>query len=81
MLAIHRGSSEEATPTKATTTSRLNECPFAKILREAADDLEQMSIEEIRALLIEAAEMSQRSHELLIFAKETIEGGLPKGHA
>ena len=66
---------------KAMTTTRFNECPFAKVLREAADDLEHMGAEEIRALLIEAAEMSQRSHALLIFAKETIEGEVPKGSA
>ncbi|WP_108459168.1 hypothetical protein [Devosia naphthalenivorans] len=63
------------------TPARFNECPFAKILREAAEDLEQMTTEEIRSLLIEAAEMSQRSHDLLIFAKETIEGGPTEGNA
>ncbi|MHA6731778.1 hypothetical protein [Devosia sp. A369] len=60
---------------------RLNQCPFAKILREAADDLEQMTTEDIKALLLEAAEMSQRSHELLIFTKETLENGPPAGNA
>ncbi|MHA6690568.1 hypothetical protein [Devosia sp. A449] len=63
------------------TPARFNECPFAKILREAADDLEQMTTEDIKAVLLEAAEMSQRSHDLLIFTRETLENGPPAGNA
>lgn len=61
------------------TPTPFNECPFAKILRKAAGEAEHMSAEDVRTLLLQAAEVAQRSHDMLVLARETIENAMPKG--
>lgn len=56
-------------------------CPFARTLRDAAEELDMLSPEDIKGLLLEAADVCQRSHDLLLFFKEATSGGMPKGTA
>ncbi len=56
-------------------------CPFAKTLRDAAEELDSLSPEDIKALLLDAADVCQRSHDLLLFFGEAATGKMPEGHA
>lgn len=54
-----------------------NHCPVAADLRQAlADGLEDMEAEDIKALLIYAAETLERQHEYLRFIHTSIKGGM-----
>jgi hypothetical protein len=57
-------------------------CPIAADLREAlASGLEGMEIDDIKELLVYAAETLERQHEYLRFIHTTMKGGMAPGNA
>jgi hypothetical protein len=57
-------------------------CPVAVDLREAlAAGIEDIDVEDIKALIIYAAETLERQHEYLKFIHASMKSGLPPGSA
>lgn len=57
-------------------------CPIAADLREALEGgIEEMEIEDIKALLVYAAETLERQHEYLKFIHTSMKGGMTAGNA
>lgn len=57
-------------------------CPVAADLREAlSEGIEDMEIEDVKALLIHAAETLERQHEYLKFIHTSMKVTMTPGHA
>jgi hypothetical protein len=56
-------------------------CPVATDLREALSNWEHLEPEDIKDLVIYAAETLERQHEYLKFIHGSIKGGMPLGTA
>lgn len=56
-------------------------CPIARNLFDALSIWDDLTKEEIRVLMEDAAETLERQHQVMRFVHQTLEGGLPVGNA
>lgn len=56
-------------------------CPVAQDIRESLGNLDDMDADQIKELLVYAAETLERQHEYLRFIHTSMKGGMQEGRA